>query len=128
MFQVAIGSVMHESNTFSPIKTKLDDFKEDQLLLDDAVFVHHRGKPTEIGGMLAMLEKSGAKLVPTLSATAIPSGPVTKEAFDFLTENLLEQLQQVGHLDGVLLALHGGMGTDDIDEMIGSSFLWMPPA
>jgi microcystin degradation protein MlrC len=116
MFNIAIGSVMHESNSFSPIKTELKDFRDDQFLMDKAVFDYHRGKSTEIGGMLEVLGKNGQNPHPTLSAIAIPSGPVTEEAFAAISGKLLEKLEKIQSPDGILLALHGGMGTESIPD------------
>ncbi|MFA7184486.1 MAG: M81 family metallopeptidase, partial [Victivallales bacterium] len=119
MFNIAIGSVMHESNTFSPITTNLEDFKQDQLLMGKAVFDYHRGKSTEIGGMLEALEKRGVSPKPLISAVAIPSGPVSSETFDFILEKLETDLKKLDNPDGLLLALHGGMSTETIGDTEG---------
>ena len=47
--------------------------------------------------------------MPTILAEAAPSGTVTAEAFDRLTELLVDGLRAAGPLDGILLELHGAM-------------------
>ncbi|TKJ42907.1 hypothetical protein CEE35_09320 [Candidatus Aerophobetes bacterium Ae_b3b] len=119
--RVVLGSIWHESNTFSPTKTDLKCFKENQLLFDNDILDYHRGrKNTEIGGILEVAENKHIEIIPTVSASAIPSGPVTTAAFKFLEQNLLERIQKAKQqIDGVLLVLHGAMVTEDLDDPEG---------
>ncbi|GAI95688.1 unnamed protein product, partial [marine sediment metagenome] len=119
--RVAVGSVWHESNTFSPIKTDLKCFEEYELLLDNHIIDYHRGRRnTEIGGILEITENRHIEIIATVSASAIPSGPVTTVTFKFLEQNLLERIQKIrGQIDGVLLVLHGAMVTEDLDDPEG---------
>jgi len=117
---VAVGSIYHESNTFSPIKTDLKCFQEYELLLDQDILNYHREKNSELKGALEVAESQGIELVPTISASAIPSGPITTVAFKFLEQNLLERIQKTKQqLEGILLFLHGAMVTEDLDDPEG---------
>lgn len=118
--RLAVGSIWHESNTFSPIKTDLKSFSESQLLFDDDILDYHREKNTEIGGILEVAESEYIEIIPTISAAAIPSGPVTTPTFEFLEQNLLERIQRIKRqIDGILLVLHGAMVTEDLDDPEG---------
>ena len=61
-------------------------------------------------------EEHGFELIWTVFGSAIPGGPVSREAFDYFSGHLLEGLQAAGKIDGVLLHLHGAMVTDDLDD------------
>ena len=119
--RVAVGGVWHESNTFSPIKTDLKCFQEYELLLNNHITDYHRGrKNTEVGGILEITENRHIEITGTVSASAIPSGPVTTATFKFLEQDLLERIEKIrGQIDGVLLALHGAMVTEDLDDPEG---------
>jgi len=118
--RVVVGSIWHESNTFSPLKTDLKCFEENELLFDNDILDYHRRKNTEIGGILEVAENKHIEIIPTVSASAITSGPVTTVAFKFLEQNLLERIQKVKQkIDGVLLVFHGAMVTEDLDDPEG---------
>ena len=104
--RIAIGGIMHESNTFNHALTPLDAFR---LQRDDELVNWWRDSPHEVGGFIAGAERYGYQLFPTLMAQATPGGMVTGEAFERLTQELLDRLARAPHLDGLLLALHGAM-------------------
>lgn len=102
---VAVGSIMHESNSFNAEPTSLAEWQ----FLED--FAQWSTGETEVTGFLAEAQRRGLDLRPTLHAAALPKGPVTEEAFEAITGRLLESLRAMPQLDGVLLALHGAMFT-----------------
>ena len=114
--RVAIGSIMHESNTFTPALTDLDAFRQTQYLAGDEILRYHRGRPSEIGGMLAVLEAANVEVVPTVSALAMPHGVVTAGTYARLRAELLESIAGSAELDAVLLALHGSMTVEGLDD------------
>src|SRR5262249_33544818 len=75
-------------------------------LLDEWRDAHH-----EVGGFVQGIEEDGDEVVPILMAWATPSGPVTDGVFDEITERLTADLRRE-RPDGLLLALHGAMGTE----------------
>ena len=80
--RVAIGALMHESNTFAPGLTTLDDFRRTQLLTGAAIVEAHAGTGSEVGGALEALRRHGAEVVPTLSAWAMPSPLLERSAYE----------------------------------------------
>ncbi len=114
--RVAIGALMHESNTFAPGLTTLDDFRRTQLLGGADIVDAHAGTGSEVGGALEALRRHGAEVVPTLSAWAMPSPLLERSAYEEIRGRLLRRLAAAGPLDGILLCLHGAMtveGTED---------------
>lgn len=113
MNKIAIGGIMHESNTFSATRTDFNAFN--YSVGEDVISVwkdtHH-----EIGGFIECIRDQNIMGIPTLMASATPAGPVTDAALDKLTDILIQQLKTVQNLDGVLLALHGAMVVDSYPD------------
>ncbi len=107
--RIAVGGILHESNTFSSDPTELDDFHGRSLRRGQEIHEEYATSQHEIGGYIEAAGRLGFDLVYTLVANATPAGPVTDVAFDSLTSELIERLEQSGPIDGLLLALHGAM-------------------
>jgi microcystin degradation protein MlrC len=115
--KIIIGSMMHESNTFSCVPTDLETFKRTQYLVGQELIEYHAGKRTEPGGMLDILTKKGVEIIPSISAWAIPSGKVTKEAYTEIKNTFIAMIRKnIEGLDGVLLALHGAMVVEGLED------------
>jgi microcystin degradation protein MlrC len=106
---IAIGGIMHESNTFSPVPTDLSAFEAGTLAVGDEVFNIFSEAHHEIGGFIQGASEYGYELYPTQMTSAMPAGPVTDTAFNQLVGSLIQRIQSNKELDGLLLALHGAM-------------------
>jgi microcystin degradation protein MlrC len=107
--RIAIGGIMHESNTFAPLQADRQRFEEGSLTRSEAMLdvwceAHH-----EMGGFIAGSEPFGYEPVPTVMAWATPSGPVDDDVLDEVVAGIAERSR--GSADGLLLALHGAMVT-----------------
>jgi microcystin degradation protein MlrC len=104
--RIAIGGIMHESNSFNSILTGLDAFEVQRGsdIIATWQHAHH-----EVGGFIEGAAAHGYELVPLLMAGATPAGPVAAGAYETLVAELLTRLQSAGPLDGLLLALHGAL-------------------
>ncbi|MBS7611783.1 M81 family metallopeptidase, partial [Candidatus Bathyarchaeota archaeon] len=102
--RIALGGMGHESNTFSPLPTNIEDFNviEGGKLLEDEVAKYLIGE--------------GVEVVPTVYAWALPSGVVSRSAFLRLEDELLKALEDSGKVDGVCLFLHGAMEVEGIGD------------
>ncbi len=107
--RIAVGGILHESNTFSPRLTHLPDFEIGATRRGRQIEAEFAEAAHEVGGFFAGAREHGLMLVPTLVANATPSGTVSDGAFDALTAELAQRLSRRGALDGLLLALHGAM-------------------
>jgi microcystin degradation protein MlrC len=107
--RIAIGGIMHESDTFNPSKTGLSDFTRRRTTPPEEALTEWSKSNDELSGYIEGAHRFGLDLVPVLMASATPKGPVTDEALNTLTGELIAQLKAAGHLDGLLLALHGAM-------------------
>jgi microcystin degradation protein MlrC len=110
--RVAIGGILHESNTFSSTPTQYSDFERGTLTRGEAILGEWAESKHEVGGFIEGARHSDLEICPTLVAQATPSGTVTDAAFGQLTAELLDLIKSAGRLDGLLLALHGAMVTE----------------
>ncbi len=119
--KVITGQIWFEANTFNPIKTTLDDFKQQGLYFGAEVLERLRGVG-EVGGHIAAARsgRGDVTLIPTVRALAFPAGPVERTAFEYLRGRLIEGIRGAGHIDGVLLSLHGAMVADGVDDCEGN--------
>ena len=117
--KIVTGSISHETNTFSNIKTGLDKFRDDTFLLGEEMFDAFAGKRTIGSAFMKVAEEEGFKLIPTIWAGAEPQGLVTDDAFDYMLGIILEGIKSSGSVDGVLLDLHGAMVVESHDDPEG---------
>jgi len=113
--RVLIAGLWHETNTFSPIITDLPAFRAYQWAEGADLADRYAATNTEIGGMLAGAAAAGLDVVPDLFAGAIPSGTVTRGAFEALAERIADTALRE-QPDGILLALHGALVVDGVPE------------
>ena len=106
---IAIGGIMHESNTFSSVPTDLAAFEAGHLAIGDEILSIWSEAHHEVAGFIQGASEHGYELYPTLMASATPAGPVTDNAFNELVHSLIQRIKSVLRLDGLLLALHGAM-------------------
>ena len=113
MTTIAIGGIMHESNTFCETPTDYAAFSQtiSRYLLDAWAETHH-----EMTGFIQGASQYNYTVYPTIMASAMPAGPVTDDAFDRLTEILIQHLKAAPKHEGLLLALHGAMVTESYPD------------
>jgi microcystin degradation protein MlrC len=118
--RVAIGCFAQESHSFSPVPGSWSHFGPQELSRGAAVLKRFAGTRTEIGGALDAAQAYGVEFVPLIAARASSSaGPLLRDVFEMLRDELLEHLQRAGELDGVLLVLHGAMVAEGYEDATG---------
>jgi microcystin degradation protein MlrC len=106
---IAVGGIRHESNSFNPAKTSLADFAAERDI-SPKEFLHRNALANNIAsGYIEGARLHGLDLYAALSVQATPKGPVTDEAFNTLSAELIRRLKAAPRLDGILLDLHGAM-------------------
>ncbi|MBO7747317.1 M81 family metallopeptidase [Paenibacillus sp. MWE-103] len=114
--RIAVAGLMHETNTFTSLRTGLADFT---VAEGSAVHGVARWKGTVFAGALETLAKLGAEPVPVYFARALPSGQIEAEAFEAMCRGIADGIAGCGPLDGVCLALHGSMCAEGCDDAEG---------
>lgn len=113
MTTLAIGGIMHESNTFSGTPTDAAAFSQTHASNMIKVWgeAHH-----EISGFIQGATAYDYTIYPTFMASATPAGRVTDDAFDRFTDMLIQHLKAAPKHEGLLLALHGAMVTESYPD------------
>jgi microcystin degradation protein MlrC len=117
--RVGIIALQHESNTFLPQATTLNDFRRNVLLVGEAVREHFQNSHHEVGGFFDGLSAAGVEAVPIFAAIATPGGVVTADTFEHLLATVLDCFDRVGPLAGILAAPHGAGVSEKIADMDG---------
>jgi microcystin degradation protein MlrC len=120
VWRVAFGGFLHETNSFAARPADLDAFATGggyiPLARGAALLDAARGVNLGIAGALDHARRAGWEIVPLLWAGAIPSGPVTRDAFERIAGELVARLEAALPVDGVLLDLHGAMQCAHLDD------------
>src|SRR5690606_6122332 len=106
-----IALIRHETNTFSPIGTELSDFRRgsttDGPIYGEAARVACEGTNNAAAAYLDMARDMGAEVDFSVYASAVPSGLVSRDAFESLCDAVIASTQK--GCDAILLDLHGAM-------------------
>ena len=124
--RIAYGRIFHEANTHSPLLTTREDFERMHLLTGEELARATSLGGTELKSYMPHAELTGfvqaataagrVSTIPLISALAVPGGPLSRECFDGLLQDLLNALDAAGPVDGVYLALHGSMEVKGLGE------------
>lgn len=114
MPRLAVARFSHEGNSFSPVPTGMAEFRREWYRGQEAEAVY-RGTTTEGGGAVAFLDSHPEWCGSFLRMTgATPAGPVTREAYEAIVGEIVDELGE-GGWDAVFLSLHGAMLVEGMD-------------
>ena len=109
--RIALGGIVHETNTFALTPTGIDEFTARRFFAGDEMR-RLIGTNTVIGGALEVIDADPAlEPILTLDATAVPGGTVTRDAFERIVGEIIRGIE-VGKPDAVVLDLHGALVVD----------------
>ena len=100
--------IQQESNSFAIRPSSLGDFK---IRIGKEAEEELRDTNSEFNGALREIGDRGGIAVPVIYMHALPGGVLRDDDFDQLIKTALTALNEVGHLDGLILSLHGAMAT-----------------
>lgn len=113
--RIAYAGFAHETNTFSPRPTGLDDFVANGYFRGDEI-VTLAGTNSVAGGVLDRgAELDRVEIIPLVSTSAIPGGLVTAEVVQTVEREIVDALQN-HRPDAVVLDLHGAMMSELSDD------------
>ena len=114
-----IAGFMHETNTFSRVKTDMALIRRRDFHLENEIPQAFRGTRSALGATFEAADKYGWSLVHPVSANPNPSGIVTDDAFEQIAGLIVEAAETKDPVDGVLLHLHGAMVTEAHEDAEG---------
>jgi microcystin degradation protein MlrC len=115
--RLLLATMSHETNTFSPVPTRLDRFLRgrDTLLQGQAAIDFYRNTGTTMGGFLEVADAAGAEIVVPVCASAPPSSRVDAEAYETICGLITGEVAR-GGFDAILLDLHGAMAVETFED------------
>jgi microcystin degradation protein MlrC len=117
--RIAVGGLLHETNTFVPTPTTWADFDRSgawpKVTKGAAILREFRDLNLALAHFIAVAERAGHVMAPLVWAMAQPGGRVTDDAFEQLAGTLVEGAR-AARPDAVFLELHGAMVTDGHDD------------
>jgi microcystin degradation protein MlrC len=115
--RVLIAMMSHETNTFSPVPTRIERFMRNgtTLLKGDEAANFFRNTGTCMGGYLAVAAENNAEVVIPVCAGAPPSGRVDAEAYETFCTLITDEVKK-GGFDAIWLDLHGAMAAEGFED------------
>lgn len=115
--RILVGGIIQESNTFSPVVSTMEDFRNHFFLVGDEIKSIHT--KNEIGGFYAAASEEKVSIEPTIFGSAVSSGVFKKEALMELKSLLFSKIEQSNSYAGVYFALHGAMVSQEVSDVEG---------
>ena len=109
--KIFTGGFHHESDTFNPIITGLEDITVrrngdfNSQMREDSLF-----------GIISRLKERGHEVITSLHARAVPNGQWDKGVYLSLRNEFIDGLKNALPVDGICLALHGSMRVNGIGK------------
>ena len=88
MKRIGIASFLHESNSFSPISTPYQHFKDTSLTRGEALLERWTGTHHQLGGFIEGARENHLEPVPLLATYGVPSAPIPSDSFEKLAADL----------------------------------------
>jgi microcystin degradation protein MlrC len=107
--RIAVARLWHEGNSFTPVRTRLADFRTREWAAGDEVPAFYGGTRTEIGAAVDFFRDNAALTPVWLRCTGAPPGGPVEEAdlqriFTEITDGV-----RAANPDAVYLSLHGAL-------------------
>jgi microcystin degradation protein MlrC len=114
--KLVIALMKHETNTFSPLPTPLAAFGPtgDGPVYGQAIAATYAGTNNAIAAFLDFAKAERATAVTPIAASAVPSGPVARDAFEHIAGAIVDAAG--AGCDAILLDLHGAMAVEGCDD------------
>ena len=113
--RVLVFQFHQETDTFNPIPTTMEDFRDFRLSEGEEAYRECKELPCSFHGMIDAIEEEGGEVIPTIHMRANPRGRVDDEVFDLLMDRVTDYIAKAGKIDAICADLHGEgapIGTD----------------
>ena len=117
--RIALLGISHETNTFSVTPATYEEFEKRTIIRDDELFSQYDGANYTITGYMEAAKDFDFELVPLMFAETGPIGTITKDAYDKLSSEMFNMLENQGPWDGVLISNHGAAVSEEFPDMDG---------
>ncbi|MDP3419199.1 M81 family metallopeptidase [Falsiroseomonas sp.] len=111
--KIAAAMFKHETNSFSPVPTRWEDFGPGGPIFGEAAYRAFRHSGYSLSGLLDVAEAMGAEVTVPIAARCLPSGPVQRDVFERLCDILCAAAREC---DAMMLDLHGAMVAEGAED------------
>ena len=119
---IFIAGFHHETNTFAPSPADWAAFESGSgypgYCRGAAMLEKMRGGSMALAGFVRIATELGWSLQPSVWAGAVPSNRITRDAFERIAAEIVEDLR-VGGFDAIYLDLHGAAVAEGVDDAEG---------
>ncbi len=105
--RIVMAMMKHETNTFSPVPTPWTRFEAWGAHFGPDVVVAYEQTNMTLGAYIKLARAAGAEIVSPIAAEAMPSGPIAPDAYEMMSNAILEAVDK--GMDAIMLDLHGAM-------------------
>jgi microcystin degradation protein MlrC len=116
--RAVIAMMKHETNTFSPIPTPWARFEEWGAYLGADALRAYEHTAMPMGAYIRLAREAGLEIVTPVAAEAMPSGPVSAEAYETMAGAICEAVRR--GCDLAMLDLHGAMVAESTPDGEGT--------
>ena len=116
--RIVMAMMKHETNTFSPVPTPFSRFQEWSACFGADVIEAYEKTNMTLAAYIQVARREGAEIVTPIAAEAMPSGPVAADAYDRMSEAILDAV--ASGADAIMLDLHGAMVAETTDDGEGT--------
>ncbi|MBV9521420.1 MAG: M81 family metallopeptidase [Alphaproteobacteria bacterium] len=116
--RLLIAMMKHETNTFSPVRADWQRFLDWGAYFGIEARRAYEGTAMPMAAYLDLAREAGAEIVTPLAAEAMPSGPVTADAYARMSDAILEAV--AAGCDAAMLDLHGAMVAETTEDGEGT--------
>lgn len=113
--RVLFAGILHETHSFVRDVTPLSAF----TIRQGGDITSCVGDASTLAGGLQVAEEKGWEVIPAVHMYAMPTGPVSAEAFAFFWAALERTAISAGNVNGVFLDLHGAMVAEGYPDAEG---------
>ena len=112
--RAVLAMMKHETNTFSPVVTDWARFQAWGAQFGTDVVRAYEATNMPLGAYLTLCRREGWDVVTPVAAEAMPSGPVTRDAYTRMSDAILAAV--AAGCDAVMLDLHGAMVSEAAED------------
>ena len=116
--RVVMAMMKHETNTFSPVPTPWSRFEDWSACFGEDVIRAYEPTNMTLSAYIRLCREVDAEIISPIAAEAMPSGPVADDAYNHMSDSILEAVAQ--GCDAIMLDLHGAMVTESTQDGEGT--------
>ncbi len=116
--RVVMAMMKHETNTFSPVPTPWSRFEDWSVAFGGDVIRAYEPTNMTLSAYIKLCREADAEIISPIAAEAMPSGPVADDAYNRMSDAILEAVAK--GCDAIMLDLHGAMVTESTPDGEGT--------